>query len=331
MVITMGIIEKKRLTIPIYLNTKIVFDMLATIEDGFSEVKNIQTSTNKNRQDGVEANVGTSNLFAFLNIGVKSNRIVDTGNGETIVEEKTHTPVSLFQKLKAQLDDNQLINRDILKLCIGDFVEIQGTLKMNPVIEMLSSLKEFIALANLFSDNKSQKNQSKRDKLMTDNRFNAQIDGLIKGLQIDGKKDIICEADSVSVVLPTDESYFLNNNMNEVTDGKERHDLEAVWLVYLLRLTEYEADSNFLKMIFESGNELAMIIAIEEWRDKADKKDLDLCWESANSWLLLYQFSLHDEKKRPEFFSRLGITHNVDFYEKLFNHEFSFYKVYEKI
>lgn len=112
---------------------------------------------------------------------------------------------------------------------------------------------------------------------------------------------------------------------------KERHDLEAVWLVYLLRLTEYEADSNFLKMIFESGNELAMIIAIEEWRDKADKKDLDLCWESANSWLLLYQFSLHDEKKRPEFFSRLGITHNVDFYEKLFNHEFSFYKVYEKI
>lgn len=125
----------------------------------------------------------------------------------------------MFQKLKAQLDDNQLINRDILKLCIGDFVEIQGTLKMNPVIEMLSSLKEFIALANLFSDNKSQKNQSKRDKLMTDNRFNAQIDGLIKGLQIDGKKDIICEADSVSVVLPTDESYFLNNNMNEVTDG----------------------------------------------------------------------------------------------------------------
>lgn len=42
-------IDKSKLTIPIYLNTKIVFDMLATIEDGFSEVKNIQTSKSKNR------------------------------------------------------------------------------------------------------------------------------------------------------------------------------------------------------------------------------------------------------------------------------------------
>ena len=40
----MGKIENNKLTIPIYLNTKIVFDMLATIEDGFAEVKNVQTS-----------------------------------------------------------------------------------------------------------------------------------------------------------------------------------------------------------------------------------------------------------------------------------------------
>ena len=44
-------IDKNKLTIPIYLNTKIVFDMLATIEDGFSEVKNIQTSKSKNREE----------------------------------------------------------------------------------------------------------------------------------------------------------------------------------------------------------------------------------------------------------------------------------------
>ena len=54
---------------------------------------------------------------------------------------------------------------------------------------------------------------------MANSKFNAQIDGLIKGLQADGKKDIICEANGMSVVLPTDENYFLNNNMNEVTDG----------------------------------------------------------------------------------------------------------------
>ena len=212
-------IEKDKLTIPIYLNTKIVFDMLATIEDGFSEVKNVQTSKNKNCEEDAEANIGTSNLFAFLNVGIKGNIKADSSKGEVIEEERTHTPVSLFQKLKQQLDDANLINRDMMKLSIGDFVEVQGTLKTNPVIDMLSGLKELMSLANLFSDNKNKNNQSKKDKLLADSKFNAQIDGLIKGLQEDGKKDIICESDSLSVVLPTDENYFLNNNMSEITDG----------------------------------------------------------------------------------------------------------------
>ena len=210
-------IDKNKLTIPIYLNTKIVFDMLATIEDGFAEVKNVQTSKSKNRENDLEANIGTNNLFAFLNVGIRGNHKGNSSNGETVVEERTHTPVSLFQKLKGQLDNEKLINRDITKLSIGDFVEVQGTLKNNPVIDMLSGLKELMALANLFVDNKP--NNNKKDKLMANNKFNTQIDALIKGLQADGKKDIICEADGMSIVLPTDENYFLNNNMSEVTDG----------------------------------------------------------------------------------------------------------------
>lgn len=215
----MDSIEKNKLTIPIYLNTKIVFDMFATIEDGFAEVKNVQTSKNKNREGEVEANIGTNNLFAFLNVGVRGKHKGNSSDGETVVEERTHTPVSLFQNLKGQLDNAKLINRDITNLNIGDFVEVQGTLKNNPVIDMLSGLKELMALANLFTDNKPKSNQSKKDKLMADNKFYAQVNGLIKGLQEDGKKDIICEANGTSIILPTDENYFLNNNMSEVTDG----------------------------------------------------------------------------------------------------------------
>lgn len=137
---------------------------------------------------------------------------------QTTMEEKTHTTVSLFQKLKADLDTAKLINRNIDTYEIGDFVEIQGNLKTNPLIEMLSALKELMALANLFSD-KPKNNQSKKDKLMSDAKFNAQIEGLINGLQAGGKKDIICEASGLKVVLPTDENYFLNNNMSEITDG----------------------------------------------------------------------------------------------------------------
>ena len=192
--------------------------MLATIEDGFSEVKNIQTSKSRSSEDEVEANIGTSNLFAFLSVGIKGNMKSGSNDGQTVIEEKTHTTVSLFQRLKAQLEDEELINRDIEKLEIGDFVELQGVLKTNPLIDMLSGLKELMTLANLFSD-KPKSNQSKKEKLMSDNKFNAQIEGLINGLQADGKKDIICETSGTKVILPTDENYFLNNNMSEVTDG----------------------------------------------------------------------------------------------------------------
>ena len=51
------LIDKNKLTIPIYLNTKIVFDMLATIEDGFSEVKNIQTSRNEDNYGKFKSNI----------------------------------------------------------------------------------------------------------------------------------------------------------------------------------------------------------------------------------------------------------------------------------
>ena len=215
----MNQIEKNKLTIPIYLNTKIVFDMLATIEDGFADVKNVQTSKNKNQVNDVETNIGTNNLFAFLNIGVRGKHKGTSNNGETIIEERTHTPVSLFQQLKEQLEDAKFINHDINNLNIGDFVEVQGTLKNNPVIDMLSGFKEIITLANLFTDNKPKNNKNRKEDVFTDKRLNKQIDGLIKGLQADGKKDIICEADKINIILPTDENYFLNNNMSEVTDG----------------------------------------------------------------------------------------------------------------
>lgn len=212
-------IDTDCLTIPIYLNTKIVFDMLATIEDGFAEVKNIQTSKSKNQEEDAEANIGTNNLFAFLSVGIRGNHKVENNNEQTVAEERTHTPVSLFQKLKKQLDDEKLIKRDINDAVIGDFIEFQGTLKTNPVIDILSGIKELMILANLFSDNKGKQNQSKKEKLMSDSKFNTQIEGLINGLQAGGKKDIVCVNDTMKIVLPTDENYFLNNNMSEVTDG----------------------------------------------------------------------------------------------------------------
>lgn len=211
-------IDKNKLTIPIYLNTKIVFDMLAALEDGFSEVKNIQTSNMKIHDEEVDANIGTSNKFAFLNIGLSARKSFGRKEDEVVIEEKTHTPVSLFQKLMSCLEEADLIKTSINDMEVGDFAVMRGTLKTNPLIDMLSSIKEMANLVELFADNKNSK--TKAQKIMENKKFESQIGGLINGLQVDGKKDIICDSDDVRIILTTDESYFLNNNMSEITEGE---------------------------------------------------------------------------------------------------------------
>lgn len=210
--------EKEKLTIPIYLNTKIVFDMLATIEDGFSEMRNIQTSKSISSDETVGADVGTGNIFAWLNIGVSANKKDSDQQGQTTTEQRTHTTVSLFQKLRSILDENNYIKRDSGEIKEGDFIEIQGVLKANPLIDFLCNLQELIKLANAFDDNKN--NKSKARKMMENQKFNTQIDALIQGMQIDGKKDIICVTDEKEVVINTDVNYFLNKSMSEITDGR---------------------------------------------------------------------------------------------------------------
>ena len=210
-------IDKEKLTIPIYLNTKIVFDMLATIEDGFSEIRNVQTSNSMSKEEEANANIGASNVFSLLQIGISGIKKKSNNDEQIVTEEKTHTTVSLFQKLKSSLEENQYIKQDTDELMEGDFVELQGTLKPNPVIDLLVNIKELVALFNVFSDNKG--NKSKSRKVIESQIFNTQIEALISGLQVNGKKDIICKTDNMEIVIPTDENYFLNKNMSELTDG----------------------------------------------------------------------------------------------------------------
>ncbi len=58
-------LDSEKLTIPIYLNTKIVIDMLATIEDGFSEIKNVQISSEVGKETAVSADIG-STYYCFV-------------------------------------------------------------------------------------------------------------------------------------------------------------------------------------------------------------------------------------------------------------------------
>lgn len=107
---------------------------------------------------------------------------------------------------------------------------------------------------------------------------------------------------------------------------RKKHDLEVVWLTYLLKYTNYEITNDLLEEILKSKNDLAIIIALEEWESQIEQQEIELRWNEANSWILLYQIALKNPEKRQNFFERLSITHNVNFYNKLFEKQFSFYK-----
>ncbi|WP_022755351.1 DUF6414 family protein [Butyrivibrio fibrisolvens] len=210
-------IDSEKLTIPIYLNTKIVFDMLATIEDGFSEIKNVQISSEVGKETAVSADIGTGNVFAWLNFGASANRKNNNQQSSVITEQRTHTTVSLFQKFRSILEENKLIKGDSDTIVEGDFVELQGTLKTNPLIDFLTNMQELMSLATVFDEKGG--NKSKARKMMENQKLNSQIEALINGLRVDGKMDIICKTESKNVVVNTDANYFLNKSMSEITDG----------------------------------------------------------------------------------------------------------------
>ena len=123
----------------------------------------------------------------------------------------------MFQKLKTVLEENNLIKGEEDPVGEGDFVEVQGTLKLNPMIELLTNMKEFMQLATAFEDKGGNKSNAR--KMMENQKISTQIDTLVKGLQVDGKKDIICQTLTKSIVINTDLNYFLNKSMSEITDG----------------------------------------------------------------------------------------------------------------
>ncbi len=107
---------------------------------------------------------------------------------------------------------------------------------------------------------------------------------------------------------------------------KKQHDLEIVWLTYLLKYTEFQISKELISKIILSKSDLAIIIILEEWPELIDPAEVEWCWDNLESWILLYQIALHYPEKREKFFEKLGIVHNQTFYNKLFEKNFIFYK-----
>lgn len=216
-----------RLIVPVYLNQKLVFDLLAMLQGGISTVTTVTESSSNTNTDGekVSAGFGLSEAFStLLKIDLSGSKEKTAGKEETNTssQERVHTPASLFFQLRNILLEKGYLketNEDLPQA--GDFVEFEGFLKRNPIVETIDSLAEMMDIAEAFEDKPQQKKGS-RNQTSENQKIKQQMvkfsDALKAGSTIDLSSSSL-KAGYTAVV--TVETCFLNDPlMSDLVDGQ---------------------------------------------------------------------------------------------------------------
>lgn len=217
-----------QLMVPIYINEKIVLDMLAIIEDGFSTVSQVNYTEHKESDNSQKVEAGTSTsatiLSKLLKIDLKGELSHSGGSGEkeSIVKEKVHTNVSLLSKFRAFLVEEKILKPgfDISNMKVGDFIEVEGELQKNPLINYLDIFVDLFRMTDIFTEKPQLggKTQAKAQKLQEDETL-KQIRSFADELKHSGTIDFILSDNSGTVVLSAQEQYLSNDNISEILGG----------------------------------------------------------------------------------------------------------------
>ena len=220
--------DVNQLMIPVYINEKIVLDMLAIIEDGFSTVSQVSYSDHKENSNAqkIEAEVSTSAsiLSKLLKIDLKGelSHSGNCGETENTTKEKVHTNVSLLSKSRAFLTDANILKSgfDISNMKIGDFIEVEGELQKNPLINCMDIFVDVLRMADIFAEKPqlNAKTQVKAQKQQQDETM-KKIKSFASELKHSGTVDFILSDSAGTVVLSAQEQYLSNDNISEILGG----------------------------------------------------------------------------------------------------------------
>ena len=220
--------DVNQLMIPVYINEKIVLDMLAIIEDGFSTVSQVSYSDHKENSNAqkIEAEVSTSAsiLSKLLKIDLKGelSHSGNCGETENTTKEKVHTNVSLLSKYRAFLTDANILKSgfDISNMKIGDFIEVEGELQKNPLINCMDIFVDMLRMADIFAEKPqlNAKTQAKAQKQQQDETM-KKINSFASELKHSGTVDFILSDSAGTVVLSAQEQYLSNDNISEILGG----------------------------------------------------------------------------------------------------------------
>jgi hypothetical protein len=151
-------------------------------------------------------------------LGTEGNR----GENENVIKEKIHTNVSLLSKFRGFLVENNILKDklDFSKVQLGDFIEIEGKLQKNPIINYMDSFIDLFRMIDIFvkEPQLGNKNQIKNRK-QQENEIIKQIQLFSDELKYSGTIDFILSNEIGTAVLSVQEQYLANDNISEILGG----------------------------------------------------------------------------------------------------------------
>ena len=226
-----NVTEREHLVLPVYLNEKVVLDMLAILQDGFSMVSEISTTSQ-------ESNDVSGTTKGEMSSGSLLNRVLKIKLGAEVSGEKKqeeqwvskearfHTNASLFSEFRRQLIEHDMLtcmasdSLDIHEIQIGDFIEVEGALMKNPLIDILEKFISVYRMSKIFSEPVAvgHKKQASQKELAEDAQI-QQMRALLEELRVTGTLGFVLKSDRASLVLSAQEKYLENDNISELIGG----------------------------------------------------------------------------------------------------------------
>ena len=148
-------------------------------------------------------------------------------NQSNVKQEKVHTNVSLLSKFRSELVSNKLLSFkagekiDFGKIETGDFIEIEGELQKNPMIDIFERVIDVFRMMDIFSDKPELGNKKNANaKRNENNSIVKQINLFLEELKHTGTVDFILENEEGTLVLSAQEQYLANDNISEILGGR---------------------------------------------------------------------------------------------------------------
>ena len=217
-------VKSDDLIIPVYLNQRIVFDLVAMLQGGIAAVTQVSQVQKLSETTSAEA-TGTFGLSKALSSLLRidfSGKVAESSGGEseaTSSEERIHTPASMFIHLRALLREQKVLVHESkdMKPAAGDIVEFSAILNRNPLLDALDWLIGSLDLYKPFVDPKLKNKDDKEVPKMKKN-MESFVSTLSSGNMQDLATPPLLSGHRCLITLET--QYLNDQSMSDLVDGQ---------------------------------------------------------------------------------------------------------------